>query len=164
MRSLEEVSKEVIDLRVRVAHLEGWAEGEADRYHRLETAVTQLDRKVDRSKEELQDQIKQLDQKVERSKEELQGQIRQLDQKVERYKEELQGQIKQLDQKVERSKEELQGQITSLAERTFREFQEIRSLLFQMNTRIDALNARMDRFLWLLLATLLTVLASLVFR
>ncbi|MDR7427527.1 MAG: hypothetical protein QN152_11795 [Armatimonadota bacterium] len=102
-------------LEERVAYLEGRVEEHSRLGGELREMIGDLDRKVDRYREELSGRIDALDQKVDRYREELSGRIDALDQR-------LSGRIDALDQKVDRYREELSGRIDALDQKVSRQF------------------------------------------
>jgi chromosome segregation ATPase len=126
-----DLEQDVNDLKERTARLDGWRQGAAERYERLE-------REMVRTREELGERIERVDGKVDR-----------LDEKIDRMREELTGRIERvdgkfdrLDGKVDRTREELGGRIDHLGGRIDRLFWMMLAMLGGLATNLAVVLVR----------------------
>ena len=138
MSDLATLERDVIQLREKVVFLDGWREGESNRYDRLEKSVERIDTELVG----------------------IHGELRHIHSRIDALADSLNGRIDALASSMDGRFKDINARIDALASSMDGRFKDV-------NARIDALsasvNSRFDRFTFLLIGTLLTVIAQLVF-
>ena len=146
MADLEKLEAGFHLLEVKVAHLDGWRQGEMERYDRLERDVGSI-------KDELHDMSQRFEARFERIDERLER----MDERFERIDERFVG----IDGRIDELGNRLDGRIDELANRLDgRIDQQGREL----GARIDRLDTQFQRMMWLMMGTLASVLANLIYN